>query len=390
MKKKLTAFEAACIVAGNGIGGGLMALPFLAQYAGWPGTISVLTSAWLVTVILHFMVADMLFNTGNESGILSIFNEFLFRGKWQKILTAGFFLLLLVTLIFNLSAYITGGADIIAGLFGFPPLISNLIVYALCTIVPLLGLKALGLSEKATVLLMMLAMMILAALSFIKGTHQLGAMPQSPNSLLALYGLAMFSFSAFFSVPQAVEGLDRNLKAVKKAIVLGVGINLVMSLMICFSALYASETVTEAAIVGWSQALGLPVKIVGSLLILFAMLTSFWAISLALSDMVCEQLKTKRYKWFIFICSTLPCLMLSLFSGASFISFIGIAGGAVAAIIALLLLPAYHISCKDRISRKDINPIISLLGKAGDSMWLVVLIGLCYVLMAAGAIIAVF
>lgn len=378
--KKLSTLEAACIVAGNGIGGGLMALPFLAKNAGWLGTCLVLFAAWLVTVVLHMMVADMLLAAQNGNGLLSVFNEFLFNGRFRKIMTAGFFTLLLITLLFNLSAYLSGGADIISDLIGISPVFAIHLMYGAAIIVPMLGLKALGLSEKTTVILMLLITVFLTVISGIRGNSSIEQLPQNGSALLALYGLAMFSFSALFSVPQAVEGLGREAKPIKRAICIGVGINLVMSLLICFSALYASETVTEVAIVGWSSTLGFPIRVIGALLILFAMLTSFWAISLALSDMVCEQLKRKYKKWLVFVGSTIPCLLLALFSSATFTSFVGIAGGAVAVIIALLLLPAYRNSRKTSMG--------SLLGKSGGQLWLLLLIGLCYLLMAAGSVIA--
>lgn len=383
---KISTFEAACIVAGNGIGGGLMALPFLAQNTGWLTTLIVLIIAWSITVVLHMMVADMLLAAKNGNGLLSVFSEFLFRGKFRKALTAGFFVLLLITLLFNLSAYISGGAGIVTDLFELSALLSKLIFYGIAIIVPLLGLKALGFSEKTTVIIMFLVTVGLTVISSVKGNNPLELLPQSGSAPLALYGLAMFSFSALFSVPQAVEGLGREPGAIKKAVGIGVGINLVMSLLICFSALYASETVTEVAIVGWSAGLGLPVKITGSLLILFAMLTSFWAISLALSDMVCEQFKVKRRKWPAFICSTIPCLLLALFSGANFTSFVSIAGGAVAVIIALLLLPAYRLSSKS--GKKD--TMTTLPRKLRGNIGLILLIGLFYILMAAGSVIAAF
>jgi len=385
MKKKLTTFEAACIVAGNGIGGGLMALPFLAQHTGWFGTILVLCFAYFVTIVLHLIVADMLLDAKNGSGILSIFSEFLFRGKFKALLTAGFFILLLITLLFNLSAYIAGGADVISGLTGAPLAASKIALYAVSVIVPILGLKTLGLSEKATVLIMIAAACALAVISFVKGSNELSVLPSGANAVIALYGLAMFSFSALFSVPQAVEGLERNLRAIKTSIVIGVGINLLMSLVICFSALYASHTVTEVAIVGWSAALGTPVRLIGSVLVLGAMITSYWAISLALSDMVCEQFNAKKNKWLVYIVSTLPCLLLALFSGASFTSFIGIAGGAVAVIIALLLLPAYRIACKVSDNRE----VWIIAPPLRGAVLLVLFIGLCYIMMAAGSILAV-
>lgn len=383
--KKLTTVEAACIVAGNGIGGGLMALPFLAQHAGWLGTILVLCFAYFVTIALHFMVADILLTTKNGSGILYIFSEFLFRGKLKTPLTAGFFVLLLITLLFNISAYIAGGADIISDVTGAPPAVSKIALYAIAAIVPILGLKALGLSEKVTVLVMIAAVSALAVISFVKGNNSLPALPAGTDAVIALYGLAMFSFSALFSVPQAVEGLEHNPREIKASIISGVAINLFMSLVICFSVLYTSQTVTEVAIVGWSAALGTPVKLIGSLLVLGAMITSYWAISLALSDMVCEQFNVKRLNWLVYLISTLPCLLLALFSGASFTSFIGIAGGAVAVIIALLLLPAYRNAFKASENRN----IWIVARPFRGTVWLTLFIGACYILMAVGSMLAV-
>ena len=389
--KKLTTAEAACIVAGNGIGGGLMALPYLAQYAGWLGTLLVLCFSYFVTIVLHFMLADMLLAAKNGSGILSIFSEFLFRGRLKMLLTEGFFVLLLITLLFNISAYIAGGADIICDVTGMPPVLSKIVLYAVVVIVPILGLKALGLSEKMTVLVMVAAVAALAAISLLNGKPALHGLPVVPvfpvnaKAIVALYGLAMFSFSALFSVPQVVDGLERNPRAVKTSIILGVAINLLMSLVICFSVLYTSPVVTEVAIIGWSAALGTPVKLIGSLVVLGAMVTSYWAISLALSDMVCEQFSVKRLKGLIYLLSTFPCLMLALFNKASFMSFIGVAGGVVAIIIALLLLPAYRNAYQESNNKDVWITAYSLRG----SVWLTLFIGACYILMAIGSMLAV-
>jgi len=362
-----------------------MALPYLAQHAGWSGTLLVLCLAYSVTVVLHFMVADMLLVAKNGSGILSIFSEFLFRGKLKTILTTVFFGLLLITLLFNLSAYIAGGADILTDLTGMPPAVSKMALYAAAAIVPMLGLKALGLSEKTTVLLMLAAALSLAVISLPKSNNALPILPVSANAVVALYGLAMFSFSALFSVPQAVEGLARNPRAIKISIIFGVAINLLMSLVICFSVLYTSQTVTEVAIIGWSAALGEPIRLIGSLVVLGAMVTSYWAISLALSDMVCEQFNVKRLNRLIYFLSTLPCLLLAIFSGASFASFISVAGGAVAVIIALLLLPAYRIACNWSKDKEASIIACPLRGNIG----LVLFIGACYITMAVGSMLVV-
>ncbi|MCC8022917.1 MAG: hypothetical protein LIO46_03950, partial [Clostridiales bacterium] len=329
MTKKLTTFEAACLVAGNGIGGGLMALPYLSAAVGVIGTFAVLLTAGAFTVVLHIFLADMLLTAKNGSSLVSVMDEFLFTGKWKKTLTTGFFVLIAVACIFNIAAYVVGAADIITGLLDVPPLASKLIFYAVAMIVPALGIRALGLSEKMTISVMLGFVAVLFVVSMISGDNALELAPQSGSAVLALYGLAMFSFSALVAVPSVVDGLDRDAKSIKKAVWSGVGMNLFMSFLICVAALYASETVTEVAIVGWGEALGRPMQIVSSLLVLFAMLTSFWAVSFALSDMVGGQLKGRHNQTLVYLCTSAPCLLIAAFAGADFISFLGVVGGAM-------------------------------------------------------------
>ena len=105
MRKKLTVLEATCLVAGAGIGGGVMAVPYLAERAGLFPTIAIAAIAYAVTLILHIMVAELSIRTDCSSELLTVFTKHLFRGK--KPLRIGFYILMAVTLVCNLAAYIT-------------------------------------------------------------------------------------------------------------------------------------------------------------------------------------------------------------------------------------------------------------------------------------------
>jgi hypothetical protein len=76
---------------------------------------------------------------------------------------------------------------------------------------------------------------------------------------------------------------------------------------------------------------------------------------------------------------------MALFSGAEFVSLIGIAGGAVALIVALLLLPAYRIACKLSDNRDTWIVARPFRG----TVWLILIIGIFYILMAAGSVLVV-
>lgn len=376
MKRQLTFFESVSIVAGNGIGGGIMAIPILFHNTGLVPAIIILTVAYMVSVFLHIMVANILLKAKNGYQLLSVFNEFLFKGKFGNVFSTIFFCLLTIVLFANLSAYITGGAEIITSLFGLPLLASKICFYMISAGLVFFGLKAVGFGEKITMIGIIFVTVILTIVSFVNIKNPISVYWTDLPSYLTLYAMAMFSFSALFSVPQVVEGSSEKEARIGPSIACGLFINFIITILISVSAIISSSEVTEVAIIGWSNSLGLPVKIFASLFIIFAMITSYWAISLALSDIVKEQLKfSNSLSWLI---ATLPSFLLTFITSASFADFVKIAGGAVAVIIALLLIPAYYNSLKDE------NPPF-ILKKLGQSRIVIITIAVFYIIMAIGS-----
>lgn len=355
-------------------------MPYLMSRTGALVGAAVLLAALGVSAVLHLMLADMLLVEPCGLTILPIFRRFLFRGKAKRFLTGLFFLLLCVVLAANLAAYIAGGGEIIASLLGPGDAASRILFYLVALVPPVLGLKAIGASEKAGVALMAGLILLLAVLSFQQGRQPMDLRPQGGRAVVALYGGIMFCLSALFAVPQAVEGLAGNRKQIRRAIALGLSLNTGMTLVLSVSALRASKTVTQVAIVGWSAALGRPVQLLASFFVLLAMLTSFWAIAFALSEMAGAVMP--RLRGFSGMAAvTLPSLLLTLFGGG-FLSFISLTGGAVAVIVALLLLPAYRSSRKEAVSPP-------LLGNICEHRWFALLIGLGYLLMAVGSVLSI-
>jgi len=158
---------------------------------------------------------------------------------------------------------------------------------------------------------------------------------------------------------------------------LGLGNNLVLIIVISFCALLASKEVTELAMTGWSAGIGQWAMIAGSIFTVLAMITTYWSISLALSDIVEEQLKwNKRLCW---ILATVPSLALALLNIGGFLAFLELAGGAIAIIVAVLVVPTF------RNARKELPG--SMLGPfAGDAAQLAVVIA--YLLMAVGNLVS--
>ncbi len=374
--KKLTVWEASCIITGYGIGGGVLAMPYIAQKNGIFMSLIILLIAFAASWLLHMMIAETTQKCGKDVQIVGVFSRFLFRGKAKNVLTVSFFVLMAFVLITNLTAYIAGAADVLAGFLPFSTLVSKLIFYIVAASVVLFGLKAVGISEKFAVGVIFLLIGTLAAASFFAPAHRLPTQAGTLGDGVSFFAMAMLSFAAFFSIPQAVEGLEGDMKKVRKAVFLGLGNNLILIIVITFCALLSSKEVTEVAMTGWSAGIGTWAQIIGGVFTALAMLTTYWSISLALSGIIEEQMHwNSRLCWLV---ATLPSLLISLMNIGGFIDFLELAGGAIAIIVAVMVVPTY------RNSRNEIPG--STLGVLGSTPFQILTV-IAYLLMAIGSVI---
>ena len=377
-KKQLTTWEAACIITGYGIGAGVLSMPYMAARNGVILSTLILILSLLASYVLHLMIAEIALKEGNGGQIISCLNRFLFRGKTKQVLTVIFFVLMAVILVTNLAAYISGAEEIIVGLLPIPSIAAKLLFYAVAASVVLFGLKAVGVSEKIAVTVIFALIAALAVASLLNIRNPLSLSAGSLNDALAYYGLAMFAMSAFFSVPQAVEGLSGDTKKIRKAVFLGLLNNFILILVISVCSLLSSTEITELAMVGWSAGIGLWAQLIGGLFTVLAMLTTYWSLSLALGGIVDDMLHTgTKISWLL---ATLPSLLLVLFDAAGFLDLMRTAGGLIAIIIAVMVVPAYH------NARRDV-PENNLLRHSGLPLEIVIVIA--YILMAVGSVVPV-
>lgn len=378
MDKKLTTWQAACIITGYGVGSGIMTLPYLITRAGTVSALVILLLAFFFSYCMHMMLAELTMGVGKGTQIVGIFKHYLFRGRFGKALTMGMFVLVTLVLIFNLAAYVAGGAEILAAA-GLPPLVAKVVFYAIAAAVVFFGLKVLGISEAVSIDIIIGIIAILAIGSVFHLDNAIYYAVGSAPEILAFFGMAMMSFIAFFSIPQAVEGLDRDPVKVRNAVLIGLGLNLMFIIVIAACSLASSTHVTQLAMIGWSEGIGLWAQILGSVFTLLAMLTTYWSISLALSDIIEEQTKwNSRICWLI---ATLPSLILVLLNLGSFLELMRTAGGLIALGIAFMVPAAY------RRCRRENGQL--LLPKALGSTPVQVIVFLAFILMAIGSMISI-
>ncbi|NLA11931.1 MAG: hypothetical protein GX883_07395 [Firmicutes bacterium] len=380
--KKLTLFEAASIIAGLGVGGGVMAVPYLASLNGMIPFVAIMLLAYLVSLLLHLMITEIVMRDGGEYQLVELLGKYLFpqRPALRRVFLWIFFGLIVFSFYALLAGYIAGAGEILVSLTGLPFWAGNIIFYGVAAGVVFFGLKVMGLSEKYAIAAAALILAVLSCATIAKPAAPVSLFTGGGKEMLALFGMIMFCFASFFSIPQAREGLYWRKSLLPWAVVLGLGINFCFTFVVTLMAQLASPEVTEMAIIGWGGAIGQWASLTGSIFVFLAILTSYWATSYALTTIIVERMGWGyRPSWLL---ATAPTLILAVSGLTGFLGFMRLAGGAIAVLVALLIIPAL------RTSRHTAPQGLFSTGRWGDLAGQL-FIAAAYILAAIGSLIAI-
>lgn len=324
-ESRLTFMEATSIIVGHGVGAGILAVPYLASRAPWWDFLWILAIAYIINLLLHLMIAELSLNN-NGAQFVKCFENELFTGRFKKVASWIVFAFLGFSVLCNVASFITGSAAVFSSWLGIKPWVGMIIYYVTAGLIVFFGMKIVGISEKYSVI----AMVVVIGILFIATvTSEMSALPSSfiaTSNSMALYSTVAFSLSAVMSVPQVVKGVAGDRKKIVSAIAVGTGINAFLIIIVTFMTLLgAGQAISKnGALVDLSASLGGWVSIVGYIFSLLALSTSFWANTLNMRDIIAEQTK-----WNLKLCwllATLPCLILALCGMTSFVGFARLAG----------------------------------------------------------------
>lgn len=378
--KNLTFIESLMLVAGAGIGTGILTIPYAIDKIGVFGTLSALVLAYAVSVFLYLIIADLTRNSEKSEDLLAILDEHLFSGKGKRVLNISFLVLLVLLLLENLVVYILCASNVLTDLLGLNDTLTKIIFYALASIVIVFGIKGMGIGEKLSMLLIGFAVTTLMALSFFNVRGSLNFSFGAPNTVFAVYGLFMFAFSAIFSIIQVCNHIEKK-EQTGKAVIGGLTLNALITIAFTVAVIIGSETVTEIATIGLAQSIGNPlVRILCSILVLLAMFTSFWSSGFAFSDVIRGQFGlSMRISWFI---ATVPALLISVLLPLAILDYVQIGAGALSIILVIVVLPAYLNAVKK--PKKGL-----LLGKCSGNKIMIAFVAIAVIMMAVSSFIPI-
>lgn len=355
-ESKLSFLEATGIIVGHGVGAGILSVPYLASHNSFRETVFILIFAYLVALVLHLIIAELSYNN-NGAQFVKCFDSELFAGKIKTVLTWTAFILLGVSVIVNVSAFLTGAAAVFAQWFGLPDFVGILIFYILGAGVVFIGMKLVGICEKYAVIAMAIVMGVIFVATLMRGTEALPTGWRGFNNALALFGMISFSLSAVMSTPQVVKGLGGDKKRIRSSIALGLAVNASLIFLITLTTLLGTggDVSEEGAFVDLARRFGGWVAVVGYVFTLLALATSFWANTLNLRDIVSEQTGWgRRLSWLI---ASLPCLVLAMLGLDSFVGFTRFAS-IIQVVTGIGIIVAYNCS-RRRVGK---SPICGVFG----------------------------
>ena len=378
--KKLTFIESVMLVAGAGIGTGILTIPYAISKIGVFGTITALIIAYIVSAVMYLIIADLTRNSEKPEDLLAILDEHLFSGKGKKALNIAFLVLLVLLLLENLVVYILCAGNVLTDLLGINSTASQIIFYALASVVIIFGVKGMGVGEKLSMILIGSAVLVLMVLSFLNVKGALNFSFGAPSTVFAVYGLFMFAFSAIFSVIQVCNHIEKK-ELTSKAVIGGLSLNALITIAFTVAVILGSDSVTEIATIGLSSGIGIAfVRIICSILVLLAMFTSFWSSGFAFADVVGGQFGlSTRISWFI---ATVPALLIAVLLPLGILDYVQIGAGALSIILVIVVLPAYYNAVKQPKTNL-------LLGKCSGNKIMLSLVALFIILMAVSSFIPI-
>lgn len=353
---RLTTFEAISMIVGNSIGTGIIAVPYLATRNSILDVVWMVGLAYIINVILHLIIAELSYNNGGAQLVKSFEGE-LFHGTMKKVFSWFVFVVYGLAIMVGVSGNINGGAQIFVNWFDLPLPAAQVLYYLLAGSVVFMGMKAVGIAQKYAVALLMGIVAVMTIATLLRPLNALYAAPFHLNNLLALYSMIVFATSANQAVIQVVKGLAGNAKKIRSTIFIGFGLSSLFVLVVTMSVLLGTKTDInkELAYMQLGESLGSWAVILAGIFSLFALLTTFWSNTLALRDVVHEQIGIgNRLSWLL---ATIPCVLFAVFGVSSFIVLTRVMSGVVV-LVSIMLVLTYG---KSRL-KAGTSPICGMIG----------------------------
>jgi len=331
-KKRISKGEALAILVGTQIGAGVLGLPYAASKVGLIPALFVLFGVMLLMLWTGFIVlkfsADM-----NGAQMSTIAQRVLGKaGGWLMYIS------IFIMSFGAILAYIAGMGSVFSSLFGINETLGALIFWILASIIVYHGLEASGKTE----LLMsyiMLALFITVTIMLIPHAKKSNGLYTDLSGILSITGVAIFALGCHTVIPDVYKGLgsyEETKKVLVWAFLIPTAIYAVF--MAAFLLAFGRET-PQIATQGLQLLYGKLGNIIGNLIPLLAITTSYIGIALAQQSNNEEFVKLKRpIAWALTVIPPAAIYFAGVKNFADVLAFAGDTGDMMAFIILPILI----------------------------------------------------
>ncbi|AHL22257.1 aromatic amino acid transport family protein [Thermococcus nautili] len=331
-KKRITKGEALAILVGTQIGAGVLGLPYAASKVGLIPALAVLIGVMFLMLWTGFIVLK--FSAGMGGAQMSTIA--------QRVLgKAGGWLMYVSIFIMSFGAilaYIAGMGSVFASLFGISETAGAFIFWVLASIVVYRGLEASGKTELA-MSYVMLALFIAVTLMLVPHAKLSNGLYTDLSGILSITGVAIFALGCHTVIPDVYKGLgsyEETKKVLVWAFIIPTAIYAIF--MVAFLLAFGRNT-PQIATQGLESLYGHLGRIVGNLIPLLAITTSYIGIALAQQSNNEEFVKLKRpIAWGLTVIPPAIVYFAGVKNFADVLAFAGDTGDMMAFIILPILI----------------------------------------------------
>ncbi len=346
-------FEAVATLVGTTIGAGVLGIPYVVAQSGvLIGLLHILIIGTAV-MLVNLLLGEVVTRTRGNHQLTGYAGKYLgTTGKRLVTITmaAGIYGALL--------AYIIGtGVSLNSILPGLPTIAGSIIFFAIASAVVYFGLEAV---EKSELLLAFLTIAVIILITIVATTSDKFSAANftgtNIKNAFMPYGVVLFAFLGAVAIPEMKEELGKKRKLLKKAIIIGGLIPLILYTIFTVAVIGISGASTsQIATTALGAKLGNVMTILANIIAVLAMSTSFIALGLALKEMYVYDYKLKKNAaWFL---TCIIPLAAFLFGVKSFIAVLGIAGAVTGGVEGILLVIMHGRAQKKRAETKPVYTI---------------------------------
>ncbi|MDP2908439.1 MAG: aromatic amino acid transport family protein [Nanoarchaeota archaeon] len=329
--------RAVALMVGMAIGAGILAMPYVIYKAGfWTGML-VLAFIGFTIMLMHLYIGEIALRTEGRHQLVGYVEKYL-GSNAKKILTFSMLFMLNGALV----AYIIGEGAALKAIFGGDSFAFSMIFFVVMAIITLFSLKVITESEVVIGLAMMVTIFLICFFSsfHINFDNYQGF---DITKFFIPYGVIFFAVVSGGAIPPMKAVLERSKGKLKKAIILGTLIPLVVYAffsVIVVGVVGETFNVLEQGVVtvALGLVLGKYMNVFTNLFAVFSMSTSFIAMALIMKWVYqYDYGMRKSLAWLLTCMIPLGIVLLNVTTFVRVLSLIGAIGGGIEGIMIILM-----------------------------------------------------